>query len=286
MYVGIDFGLSNLDAVATAAPEAPLHTWRMVTLRGHHEPSAALVRAVLDALAVAPNDVRLLAVTGGRHRLLSAADGFALHHANELESVGCGALRLAREARAELQAATVASCGSGTAVVAVRGRHVNHISGSAVGGGTLLGLARLLIGSMDPREVDALALQGEANAIDLSLRDAVGGAIGRLPADATAVNFGRVPLLERADFARADLAAAIVTMVAQVVSITAVNAARAEALFPIVFVGHLMDMSSARRVVEAVAQLYAADVLIPNRPGYATAIGALLISAEKAHAAA
>ncbi|MCX7939193.1 MAG: hypothetical protein N2545_07120 [Thermoflexales bacterium] len=281
MYVGIDFGLSNLDAVAMPTPAAPLHEWRTVTLRGRHMPNEATVRAALEALAVEWSEARIIAVTGGQHRMLPGVlRGTVLFKANELEAAGRGGLHLARSARPSLEEATVASCGSGTAVVAVRGRSVSHVSGSAVGGGTLLGLSRLLIGSTDPHEVDMLARQGNPNAIDLSLRDAVGGAIGRLPAEATAVNFGRVPLLERLELAHADLAAAIVTMVAQVVGVTAVSAARAESLFPIVFVGHLVDMISVRRVLEEVAQLYDAGMLIPELPGYATAVGALLLAAE------
>jgi type II pantothenate kinase len=67
----------------------------------------------------------------------------------------------------------VVSAGSGTAIVAGRGDQYAHITGSAVGGGTLLGLARLLLGTADPQEIDGLALQGDPNGVDLSLADVI-----------------------------------------------------------------------------------------------------------------
>jgi activator of 2-hydroxyglutaryl-CoA dehydratase len=60
--------------------------------------------------------------------------------------------------------------------------------------------------------------------------------------------------------------------------VIAINAARAEQLAPIVMVGHLMDLSCVRRVVETVAGYYGAQVMIPSTPGLATAIGAVMAS--------
>jgi type II pantothenate kinase len=166
------------------------------------------------------------------------------------------------------------SAGSGTAVVAARGAQYVHITGSGVGGGTLLGLARLLLGTVDPHTIDMLALQGDPNGVDLSLADVITGPIGQLPADATAVNFGR---LARHDLAarREDLAAALVTLVGQVIAVTAINAARAQQIERIVVTGHLTDMPSVRRVLELVGGYYGMPLILPPDAGYATALGAL-----------
>ena len=66
----------------------------------------------------------------------------------------------------------VASCGSGTALIKAQGDSYAHVSGSAVGGGTMLGLARLILGTMDPLEIEDLAAQGDRNGADLSLAEA------------------------------------------------------------------------------------------------------------------
>ncbi len=56
----------------------------------------------------------------------------------------------------------------------------------------MLGFARLLLGTVDPVAIGALAERGNRNGADLSLADVITGPIGSLPADATAVNFGRL----------------------------------------------------------------------------------------------
>jgi type II pantothenate kinase len=168
----------------------------------------------------------------------------------------------------------VVSAGSGTAVVSARGREYAHITGSGVGGGTLLGLARLLVGTIDPGEIDRLARVGDPNGADLSLGDVVGGPIGRLPASATAVNFGRLAR-HAAEVRREDLAAALVTLVGQVIAVTAINAARAQQLERVVVIGHLTDMPSVRGVLEQVGDYYGMRLTLPADAGYGTALGAL-----------
>src|SRR5262249_9042434 len=150
-----------------------------------------------------------------------------------------------------------------------------HVTGTGVGGGTLLGLGRLLLHTTDPQEIDALACSGNPNGADLSLGDVISGPIGQLPADATAVNFGRLARNPQA-VSRADLAAALVTLVGQVIAVTAINAARAQQIEQVVIIGHLTDMPSVRSVLERVGDYYGMGITLPLNAGYATAIGALL----------
>jgi type II pantothenate kinase len=94
------------------------------------------------------------------------------------------------------------------------------------------------------------------------------------------VNFGR---LARHDLAvsREDLAAALVTLVGQVIAVTAINAARAQRLERVVVIGHLTDMSSVRRVLAQVGEFYGMRLTLPPDAGYATALGALLCSSGR-----
>jgi type II pantothenate kinase len=160
-------------------------------------------------------------------------------------------------------------------VVEARGDQYTHITGTGVGGGTLLGLGRLLLHTTDPGEIDALAQRGDPNGADLSLGDVVSGPIGDLPSDATAVNFGR---LARYDLAvsREDLAAALVTLVGQVIGLIAVNGARSQQAAHIVVTGHLIDMVSMRDVLKHVEDIYRMPITLPSSAGHATALGALL----------
>ena len=222
----------------------------------------------------------------------NAIEGLPVVKVNEMQAAGRGGLHLA-----QLSEALIVSAGSGTAMIAARqhGDETKHVTGSAVGGGTLQGLARLLIGTVDPNEINALAEQGDSNQVDLTLIEATGGAIGALPADANAVNFGKLARsgqesdssalrgalrAQESDSyryaSREDLAAGLVCLVGQVIAVIAINAARAEKLDHVIVVGHLVDMPSVCKVLKTVAGYYGADIQIAPNPGYGTVLGALL----------
>ncbi len=272
MHAAIDFGISNTDAVATINGE--LHHW---TRRSDGAPDADIVRQILADGGIDLTALPQLAVTGGRHRALPARIGdCALVGVDEVTAIGRGgqALAVGEDTDPE-RPMLVVSAGSGTAVVTARGHDYVHITGSAVGGGTLLGLGRLLVDSADAHTIDALAQQGDPNGADLSLKDVISGSLGTLPPDATAVNFGRLAR-SALEVSRPDLAAALMTLVGQVIAITAINAARAERLDQVVVIGHMTDMPSFRRVLARVGAYYGMQLTLPPNAGFGTAIGAML----------
>ncbi len=289
----IDFGLSNTDAVAQMA-DSPLSgargevlqrvEWRRWTRAYVGEPDAAMVRSILDTGGIGLEELDMLAATGGRHRLLPPQIGRTrIVGVNEVPAIGRGG----QAALAEMLPGTnrrkrilVVSAGSGTAVIAAQGKRYKHYTGTAVGGGTMLGLARLLLGSVDPVEIDRLACAGDANAVDLSLADVVTGPIGSLPATATAVNFGRLAR-EPLDARREDMAAALITLIGQVIGLLSIAAAKALQCEHIVVIGHMTDMQSIRRVIELVSHYYSTPIDQPAQAGYYTAVGALLHAQER-----
>jgi type II pantothenate kinase len=275
MYAAIDFGISNTDAVAYI--NGQLRRW---TRPSEKQTDPELVRTVLADGKIELSSLHHLAVTGGRHRLLPDRIGDrAVVRVHEIQAIGRGGQAVAGLPAEESDTPIlVMSAGSGTAIVAARGDQYAHVTGTGVGGGTLLGLSRLLLHTTDPHEIDALAQRGDPNGADLSLADVVIGPIGQLPADATAVNFGRLAHQDLT-VSREDLAAALVTLVGQVIAIVAINAARAQHIERIVVTGHLIDMPTMRSALERVGDFYNSPITLPPDAGYATALGALLQSA-------
>jgi len=267
MQAAIDLGITNIDVVYRQGGE--FSHQRIATTREPVEEQFGMVRGLLEAEAGEPLD--RAAVTGGQYRMLPEQIGHTrLVKIKEVDAIGRGGLRLAG-----LEQALVVSAGSGTAMVAARGKSMSHVTGSAVGGGTLQGLGRLLLGTADAPEIDALALRGNANHADLTLVEAIGGAVGRLPLDANAVNFGRVAR-EAVNLSPEDRAAGLVRLVGQVIAVIAINAAQAQGLDTIVMIGHLVDLASVRKVLVEVSGYYGADIRVVDRPGCGTALGALL----------
>jgi type II pantothenate kinase len=266
MSASFDLGISNIDILLRRGSQLE-HT----RLPNTGRPVLEQFEALLERFG----PLERVAVTGGQYRLLpEQVGGTRLVKISEVAAIGRGGLHLSG-----LEQALVVSGGSGTAMVAARGRTAAHVTGSAVGGGTLQGLGRLLLGETDPLEIDRLALQGDANQVDLTLVEAVGAAVGRLPLNANAVNFGRVVQAGVSPTPQ-DLAAGLVRLVGQVIAVIAINAARAEGLETIVVTGHLVDLLSVRQVLDEVAGFYGANIIVPPNPGTGTAVGALVTMEE------
>ncbi len=267
----VDFGASNTDVVVHDGTGT--RHWR---LPSEGQPSDARVRDVLAFGNLSLSQLDWLAVTGGNRAGLSASiDGVAVHRVDEVQAIGRGGLALSGLGRA-----VVTSAGSGTAVVAAHPEGSKHVTGTGVGGGTLVGLARLLIDEVDPVAIDTLAQAGKDTAHNLTIGEILGQAIGSLPPETTAVNFGRVAR-HPVEASREDTAAALVNMVGQVIGVVAINAARSQQLEHAVIVGHLASLPSVRRTLALVGQFYHASVKIPEHGGMATALGALLVTQER-----
>jgi type II pantothenate kinase len=272
----IDFGISNTDVVSRNGDG--LHRWTE-PYRG--DPTEGSVREILRRGGVELETLPRLAVTGGRHRVLpDSLSGVRLVKVNEVEAIGRGGQAiLGLEDGARDEAILVVSAGSGTAMIKAKGSEFAHVSGTGVGGGTMLGFARLLLGTADPVAIGELAEKGDRNGVDLSLADVITGPIGSLPADATAVNFGRVGRRTfDGDVKREDIAAGLVNLIAQTIGLIAANAARAHDCRRIVMVGHMLDLTFFRRVVGMVGGYYSTTFETPEHPGTATALGALTLA--------
>lgn len=281
--IAIDIGMSNIDLVVETRYEdqkktrIEMHMVENQYQRAEDQVRGALamVSDVLPAGQPGSTDFVLdykmvsIGVTGGHYRNLpDILDGYRLIKVDEMVALGLGGL-----VSAQKQAGLVVSAGTGTAMVSAAGEVVRHVTGSAVGGGTLLGLSNLILGTVDVCEIDQLAMAGDAAQVDIMLTEAVGGEVGRLPANANAVNLGK--LVGARAFRREDLAAGLVRLVAQVIAVIAINAADASKMESIILIGHTMDLKSVQREIKLVGDFYQRDFIMPPDPGFATARGVL-----------
>lgn len=275
--LAFDFGASNTDVAAVVGGK--LRVW---SERRRGMPSVEGIDALLGTVGLQRDAFELMAVTGGHHQILPASiDDLEIVKVGELVAIGRGGQALAAgSSKVTDEPLLIISAGSGTAMVAAHGDQYQHVTGTGVGGGTLLGLGRLLLQTNDPEEIDTLAKIGDPNGADLAIGDLVTGPIGSLPADATAVNFGRVARMDGQP-SREDLAAALVNMIGQVIATLATNAARAVQVERGVVTGHLTDMESTRLTMAAVGRFFGLPLETCREAGYATVIGALLHAAAR-----
>lgn len=263
-FCGLDIGISTTDAVAEWAEERP---FSLPT----GDPAATAERAIGALLAAAPppdgRPVTIAATGFGSHRIGSELCGLRVRKISELSAIGRGGTR-----GAGLTDALVVSLGTGTAMVSVRGTEMRHVSpGSGVGGGTLGGFARLLLGRDDPAGLAELALRGDRSRVDLTIGEVVGGPLGGLPAEATASNLGR----RSAGVAREDLAAGLANLVSEVVLSVVLLGLQASGHGRVILIGKLLLFEPVGRRIREVAKVLAPLFVIPENGPVATALGAL-----------
>jgi type II pantothenate kinase len=189
------------------------------------------------------------------------------HVVAEIDAIGFGGAALAGRSNC-----LVVSMGTGTAMVHYADNKARHVGGSGVGGGTIRGLATLICGLEDPRQIDAMAMKGSASKLNLTIADLGYEEISFLGSDMTASNFASINSRKAED-----LAAAIMRLVGETVGIIASVCAReVNCQKSIVMVGKVAKSPYIRQVLNLVGNLYQTRFLYPQNPGYATVYGAAL----------
>ena len=272
MNISADFGITVTDTLRRKDNEL-IHEMELSTGSLNHD----RVKALFPDIDFTSNN-GFLAVTGGRHLELGIKiDSTPIVHINEIEAIGEGSMNLS--GLKEEDSVIIVSAGSGTACIHAHKGTFTHCSGTGVGGGTVLGLSKLLLGTNDPKEIASLAEKGNESQVDLILEDVVSGPIGQLPPTTTAVNFGKVAKLDT-EYSKEDIAAGIVNLVGQTAARIATSVAMMFQANQIVVVGRAPSFNGLRNSLEEAASITGFTPHFPPNGEYASALGALLL-AEK-----
>ena len=166
----------------------------------------------------------------------------------------------------------VVSMGTGTSLVRCDGDNIEHIGGIGIGGGTLRGLARLLLKTDDIRTLSEIAVMGNVSNINLRIGDISAKPLPGLPMSAVASLFGNA----KSDASREDIAIGLIWMVLQSVGQSAVLASIGSNIREYVMIGNLTLLPQCRMVFPPIEKLYGVKLIIPNNSEFCTAIGAAL----------
>ena len=164
--------------------------------------------------------------------------------------------------------------GTGTALVhAKRNGQMKYLGGTGVGGGTLVGLSKKMLGIERIEHIVELAEDGSLENVDLKIGDISGNRSSlSLPVNMTASNFGKL-----SDIATSgDIALAILNMVFETAGMLGIFAARDKGLHDIVLTGNLATIPQAKKIFENLNAIFNIRFLIPENTQFATAIGAAL----------
>ena len=233
-------------------------------------PLEEAVSAFMRENGISREQVEAVAMTGvGAASVSGGVCGMRVKRVSEFEAIARGAL-----AMSGLRTALVASVGTGTAFVLASESEARHLGGSAMGGGTIVGLAEKTVGETDMEALSALAEKGDLGRVDLLMADI--GTAPNLPPEATAANFGKTGI----SAAPADIAMGLMNLVFQNIATMAVFLCRGTSAQDIVVTGTAARTKQAKAIVDAVGGLYGVNFVIPRDPAFATATGAALLAIE------
>jgi type II pantothenate kinase len=217
---------------------------------------------------------RVVATGGGAAGLGERIAGVPVELVSEFHALAVGVRGLAAEIGVALPPRSlVVSIGTGTSIVRLDDEPVVRVGGTAVGGGTLLGLARLLLRTDHFAEVVALARRGDRRHVDLLVGEVyVDDSAPAIIRDLTASNFAKL-----ASTRPEDLAHAIVGLVGETVALLAGALARAEDAQAVVYCGTtLTDNEPLAAVVRSITTHFGQPAILLPHGGFAGALGCLL----------
>ncbi len=225
----------------------------------------------LDTNNFSLEDIAKVMVTGvGASYMTKPLYGLPCEKVPEFTSNGLGGLYLSG-----LDRALITSCGTGTSLVyAERGAEPKYLGGTGVGGGTLVGLSKMMLNMDNVNHISELAKNGRLDNIDLKIKDITNADI--LPGFGdimTASNFGSVSDLAT----REDIALGIINMVFETIGMVSIFAARNYNLRDVVLTGNLSAVEQAPGIFDILNRMFNMNFIIPEKSSFGTVIGAALM---------
>ena len=222
-----------------------------------------------DTNALDLSDISRVMVTGvGASHMTRPIYSLPCEIVPEFRCIGLGGLYLSG-----LDRAIVVSLGTGTALVlSERGREPEHLGGTGVGGGTVVGLSKKLLEMDTIDHIAALAEDGDLSKVDLRINDISAANVGRLTETMTASNFGNLSDLAT----KADVALGIINMVFETVGMVSMFAARNHGIRDVVLTGNMTTVPQAKPIFGGLNAMFDMNFIIPDRSQFGPVIGAAL----------
>jgi type II pantothenate kinase len=267
--LGVDVG-ATLAKLAIARGEGRVD-YRLV-------PAQGIERLALEVERLAPDRIGL---TGGGAAPLTRGLSLDTTTVNEFEAWGAGShALLAGQGLATGERHLLVSLGTGTSAMLVDGARVTRVGGTALGGGTLMGLGAALTGRGDFEGLVALAREGDRRRVDLLVSDIYREGELPLPGELTAASFAKLADPARhAAAAPADLAHALLGLVGENVGLICGALALAMGVERIVFGGTTLRANPAlAEILRDLCTKLGRETIFLRDGEFAGALGALEIA--------
>ncbi len=229
-----------------------------------------IARNYISSIGLSPSlsscDLEIVLTGTSSAKFNSSLCGLSPRRADEIFAIARGGLYLSGLSRA-----LVVSMGTGTAFVRADEKNVKHLGGSGVGGSSLLGLSRLIIGEKSKDELFSLIQDGRLENVDLTIGEIAEDTMPTLPPYVTAANFGSI----KPNATEADILLGLENMVLQTIGVMADFALKNDTINDVVLIGALPKLPRMDEGLLRMGKLCGRKFIIPKNSEYATVIGAI-----------
>ncbi|HEK9099040.1 type II pantothenate kinase [Bacillus pfraonensis] len=222
--------------------------------------------------------INRLSITGGKAEQLQTLflGKYNIEHLAEFDATLSGVHYLIDVEKHLINNFVLTNIGTGTSIHYVQNTEYIRAGGTGVGGGTIMGLSKLLTNIDHFEEVIGHTKLGSRRSLDITVGDIYNGILSPIDSNLTASNFGKAAIHEP-DYNKSDLIATLQGLVGEVVTALSLQFAEAKDIDHIVYIGstlsnnkHLREIISNYTVYQNRTPIFLQD------HGFSGAIGALL----------
>ncbi len=242
-----------------------------ITLVSRETPSALR----LDLVHAETGDAERVGVTGARSG--DVRDDARIVSVQEIDAAARGVVALLEsERRIGDGEFVMALLGTGTAFAAVRGGHASHLGGTPLGGGSFAGIARRIDASLTYAEMIDGAERGDRRRVDAMISDIYPEGIGRVGPDLTAAH------LSKSGGSEEDFLAGLLNLHGENIAQIAASRAIIANIRRVVLAGGFAHCNPTLVAsITSMAALFGVTVELAPVPGFAGALGAALVAADR-----
>jgi type II pantothenate kinase len=267
------FSTLGIDAGATLC--------KLALLRGDEIATWQCASSDLDAASAHVRTLRpdrIVATGGGADHFGPELSGVGVEREVEFEAWARGAPLLAAREGIELPARyLLVSLGTGTSILLLADGESRRVGGSALGGGTLLGLGELLLGTARFEEICALAARGDRRRVDLLVGDIYPQGDISLSRDLNASSFAKL-----ASRRPEDIAHALTGLIGENLGLICAHLAQLHDAKSVLYCGStLADNPALRAVLENLGRMTSQTAAFLEHGGFGGAVGAALKPAPR-----
>lgn len=222
--------------------------------------------------------INRLSLTGGKAEQLQTifSEKYNIEYVAEFDATLAGVHYLIDQEKHSIKNFILTNIGTGTSIHYVYNNKYIRTGGTGIGGGTIMGLSKLLTDIDCFEEVIQHTKLGSRRNLDITVGDIYNGILSPIDSNLTASNFGKAASSE-VDYNKSDLLATLQGLVGEVVTALSLQFAEAKDVAHIIYIGS--TLSNNKKLQEIISNY---TVYQNKKPiflqdhGFCGAIGALL----------